>query len=192
MLGFAQHDMSKLLSLSGRFCKGSYSDNSDMVNAVSFSLWKWIYLGGPAVSHSCNFGANSCCKLTFLGAGWFRAWNIRQCWMQELMVKLLEGGCKLHFVCKASFVPSVANYQIFRLPIHQKKLRMKLILILLSEQSSGASPMAVPMPWRKFDYRFWYCQYIACMTIAGFTRFCTYISVRKFVVVLLRRRLTDT
>jgi len=63
--------------------------------------------------------------------------------MQELMVKLLEGVCKLHFVCKASFVPSVANYQIFRLPIHQKKLRMKLILILPSEQSSGASPVAV-------------------------------------------------
>jgi hypothetical protein len=104
MLGFVQHDMSKLLSLSGRFCKGSYCDNSDMVKAVSFFLWKWIYLGGPAVPHSCNFGAYSCCKRTFLGAGWFRAWNIRQCWMQELMVKLLEGGCKLHFVCKASFV----------------------------------------------------------------------------------------
>jgi hypothetical protein len=53
--------------------------------------------------------------------------------MQELMVKLLEGGFKLHFVCKASFVPSVANYQIFRIPIHQKKLRMELILILPSE-----------------------------------------------------------
>jgi len=117
MLGFAQHDMSKLLSLSGRFCKGSYSDNSDMVKAVSFFLRKWIHLGGPAVRHSCNFGAYSCCKLTFLGAGWFRARNIRQCWMQEFMVKLLEGECKLHFVCKASFVPSVANYQIFRLPI---------------------------------------------------------------------------
>jgi hypothetical protein len=192
MLGFAQHDMSKLLSLSGRFCKGSYSDNSDMVKAVSFFLRKWIHLGGPAVHHSCNFGAYSCCKLTFLGAGWFRAWNIRQCWMQEFMVKLLEGECKLHFVCKASFVPSVANYQIFRLPIHQNKLRMKLILILPSEQSSGASPMAVSTTWRKFDYRFWYCQYIACMTITGFTRFCTYISMRKTVVVLLRRRLMDT
>jgi hypothetical protein len=53
--------------------------------------------------------------------------------MQEFMVKLLEGECKLHFVCKASFVPSVANYQIFRIPIHQKKLRMELILILPSE-----------------------------------------------------------
>jgi hypothetical protein len=74
--------------------------------------------------------------------------------MQELMVKLLEGGFKLHFVCKASFVPSVANYQIFRIPIHQKKLRMELILILPSEQSSGASPMAVSKTSRKFDYRF--------------------------------------
>jgi hypothetical protein len=119
MLGFVQHDMSKLPSLSRRFCKGSYSDNHDWwrlsafleVNSVKVNKSLEVLL-----PQSCNFGAYSCCKLTVLGAAWFRAWNRRHCWMQELMVKSLEGVLSCILFAKLPLCPLLQTTRFLEYP----------------------------------------------------------------------------